>query len=138
MVPADDTTIPVPPIDPGPAPTAPSGPPPEFGVEETKQLLNFVVQLGNGIDQSLADNKLDFWDAVKFYGALKAAIPAFNNIKALKPELAHLDAAEVADLVVYAKGQLNFAGSDAAIQAQVSSALDLGNNIYAYIVSLKK
>lgn len=106
-----------------------------FGVEESKAMLNFVVQLANGIDQSLSDGKISLFDAVHFYGALKAAIPAFNNISQLKPELSNLNESEVQDLLSYAKDQLHLNEID--LQKKVIGALDLGMKLYQAISALK-
>lgn len=108
---------------------------PEFGIEETKRLLKFIIELGKSIDKTFSKGHIGLFDAVNFYGALIACIPAFNGISQLKPELAHLDDSEIADLRAYIQSELSL--QDQALTIAINDGLALAQKLYDFVLSLK-
>lgn len=68
------------------------------GVEETTELVRFVLAVAEAVDKSLADGSFDFMDVVEFLDALRLANGAFNDIAKVPGELKDLDETERAFL----------------------------------------
>jgi len=67
-------------------------------VKETKELLTFVAQLGNGIGLSLADGKWSLGDVGNFVPALQGIFPGLSGLNLVNDELADLTPEEVEEI----------------------------------------
>lgn len=114
--------------DPAPAPTPD---PVVYGIKETKELLKFVLDLGMGLEQALADKKMTFGDVGCFLVAFKDAVPAFAGINLVPKEMGNLSDAEIAELVTFVETEFHL--NDQKIEHIVDMALSFGFKIYEMI-----
>jgi len=49
-------------------------------IKNLKELTEFVLDIGNGISESLKDGKVSFNDAFNFKDAVFSALPAFKGL----------------------------------------------------------
>lgn len=49
-------------------------------MKELKELVKFAIDLGEAMDRSLSDNKLDMADLGNFIGAMQSAGPALSDV----------------------------------------------------------
>lgn len=108
----------------------------EQGIKETKELLKFVIELGEGIDKAGADKKIDVMDVQYLIKPLASASAAFEGADKVKAELADLSAEEAAEIVKYAQDELQL--SNEGIEKSIEAALKVGLEIYKYFKMFKK
>ena len=73
----------------------------KYGIQETKELLEFVFSLAEAIKKSNADGEFNWRDGLNFIEPLKRLGPAIDNIEEIVPEIGDLDAEEWAELVEF-------------------------------------
>lgn len=73
-----------------------------FTIENTKELLTAVLELGNAFGVSLEDGKISLGDLTNFIGAAQAMPAAIGGMGEIKKELGDLDEAEKAELLAHA------------------------------------
>lgn len=76
---------------------------PVFGIQDTKELLIFGLDLQEAITVSLEDKKVTLLDAPNFLKPLRSAVPAFGGLQNVKNELLDLDQNEKAQLEAIVK-----------------------------------
>jgi hypothetical protein len=77
------------------------------GIKETKELVGFVLALGNAVGKSLADGMVGWMDLVHFFSAVREAPDAINGLSALPGELADLSEAEKGELFKFVEGKFD-------------------------------
>jgi len=70
----------------------------EFDIKNTKEMVLFGLSLGNGIGKAMANGTIDMLDVGYFFGALKAAGPAFKDVSLIPKEIGDIDSAELEDI----------------------------------------
>ena len=100
----------------------------ERGIEETKELLDFVFSLAAAIKKSNEDGEFNWRDGLNFIEPLKRLGPAIDNIEDIIPEVADLDAEEWNELVDYVSEQWNLDTSDTEddISERIEDGLNAG------------
>jgi hypothetical protein len=100
----------------------------ERGIQETKELLEFVFSLAVAIKKSNADGEFNWRDGLNFIEPLKRLGPAIDNIEDIIPEVQDLDADEWNELVdfVSSKWDLNTEDSDDDISERIEDGLNAG------------
>ena len=73
----------------------------EYGIQETKEVVGFIVELGNGIGKAREDGDWSASDLVYFMDALLAVPAAFQGIDKVPMEVKDLDEAEMKELSDY-------------------------------------
>lgn len=74
-----------------------------LGIKETKEMLGFVLSIGNGLGLSLEDGEMTITDLTEFVAPLLEAADAFSNAVDIPAELADLSEEERVELLAYAK-----------------------------------
>ena len=75
------------------------------GIQETKDVLAFVLSLGKATASAMEDGDIGWSDAMDFIEPLKKLGPAIENIEDVLVELQDLDDAEFEELVQFAKDE---------------------------------
>ena len=57
------------------------------GIQETKEVLNFIFSLSEAVNKSMEDDDFSWSDARYFLEQLKALKPALNEIDQVIPEV---------------------------------------------------
>ena len=98
------------------------------GIEETKELLEFVFSLAEAIKKSNADGEFNWRDGLNFIEPLKRLGPAIDNIEDIVPEVADLDSEEWTELVefVSSKWDLDTGSADDDISDRIEDGLNAG------------
>jgi uncharacterized NAD-dependent epimerase/dehydratase family protein len=105
------------------------------GIQETKDLLKFVVSLGMAVDKIKADGKVDITDIQFLMSPLTQAGKAFEGVKHVKSQLKDLSAEEAKELVEFAENQLDL--SNDKLEHTIETALKLGLDIFNYVELFK-
>jgi hypothetical protein len=100
----------------------------ERGIQETKELLEFVFSLAVAIKKSNADGEFNWRDGLNFIEPLKRLGPAIDNIEDIIPEVQDLDADEWNELVSFVseKWDLDTTDSDGDISERIEEGLNAG------------
>ena len=102
-----------------------------IGVKEIKEVIKFVVLLGNAIGGSLEDGKWGLDDIGKFMPAIAALIPAINGIGIVGDELNDLEDEELAELVEYFKDEFDVPQDD--VEDMIENGFDLAVELFDFI-----
>lgn len=105
-------------------------------MKETKELLKFVIELGEALETALADKKFEIAELALLMGPLMQVAPAFEGVDQIGEEIKNVDAAGLVDLVEYAKTELDLAAD--GVEEKIERALELGVQIHAFIQLFKK
>ena len=100
----------------------------KYGIQETKELLEFVFSLAEAIKKSNADGEFNWRDGLNFIEPLKRLGPAIDNIEDIVPEVADLDSEEWTELVefVSSKWDLDTGSADDDISDRIEDGLNAG------------
>ena len=101
------------------------------GINDTKELLDFIFSLAEAVKKSAADGKFSWSDGLNFIEPLKKIGPAIDNIEDVIPEVMDLDASEWNELVDYCQNKFDFItesddGEEVDIESKIEDALNAG------------
>jgi len=99
----------------------------EYGIKETKELLDFGFKLSGAIMDASADGTVNLTDAPLFFPPLMASVKAFGGIQGVSAELVDLDEVEKAELLDYVRGQFDLPDDqlEMLIEDTIALVLDL-------------
>ena len=103
----------------------------KVGIEDTKELLDFIFSLAEAVKKSAAAGKFSWSDGLNFIEPLKKIGPAIDNIEDVIPEVMDLDASEWNELVDYCQNKFDFItesddGEEVDIETKIEDALNAG------------
>ena len=103
----------------------------KVGIEDTKELLDFIFSLAEAVKKSAADGKFSWSDGLNFIEPLKKIAPAIDDIENVIPEVMDLDASEWNELVDYCQNKFDFItesddGEEVDIETKIEDALNAG------------
>ena len=103
----------------------------KVGIEDTKELLDFIFSLAEAVKKSAADGKFSWSDGLNFIEPLKKIGPAIDNIEDVIPEVMDLDASEWNEFVDYCQNKFDFItesddGEEVDIETKIEDALNAG------------
>ena len=103
----------------------------KLGIDDTKELLDFIFSLAEAVKKSAADGKFSWSDGLNFIEPLKKIGPAIDNIEDVIPEDMDLDASEWNELVDYCQNKFDFItesddGEEVDIETKIEDALNAG------------
>ena len=101
----------------------------ERGIQQTKELLDFIFSLVEAIKKSTADGDFSWSDGLNFIEPLKKIAPALDDIEQVIPEVMDLDSSEWNELVDYVRANFNLEVSeedDSDIETKIEEALNAG------------
>jgi len=99
----------------------------EYGIKETKELLDFGFKLQDAIVAASEDGTVNFADLPTFFPPLMASPKAFGGIQGVGAELVNLDAAEKEELLAFARErfEIDDEGLEMLIEDTLAEVLDL-------------
>lgn len=100
-------------------------------IKELKEVVDFAVELGNGIGDALADGKITIGDVGDFLPAARAAMPAFSGISNVDDELMDLTDEEVGELARHVADKFDLPQDKA--EKIVEDAVDVGLRIFLFV-----
>ena len=101
----------------------------KYGIQQTKELLDFIFSLVEAIKKSTSDGDFSWSDGLNFIEPLKKIAPALDDIEAVIPEVMDLDSSEWNELVDYVQANFNLEVSeddDSDIESKIEEALNAG------------
>lgn len=96
----------------------------EIGIEETKDILAFVMSLGNAVGQSLDDGRMDITDLGNFLQVLTSAPEAISGSSQIAGELKDLSESEKEELLEFVKEEFDIPQD--GLEEKIEKYLDLG------------
>lgn len=110
----------------------------EIDMKETKDVLLFVIKLGQAIDKSLAnDGKITLMDAPNFFSVLSKLAPAIEGAKYIALEIKDMKDEDVAELKAFVKEELDL--EDDKAELFIEDAFNIIISIWqAYTKHFKK
>jgi len=109
----------------------------QYGVQETKQVLDLAFAGAKAVQDALADGKIGLEDLGQLLPIIVAAGPAIDNISMVPKEIKDLDAAEAADLMLYMKKHLDPMVGDAELQEKIEKGLALALALVEFLLTFK-
>lgn len=108
----------------------------EKGITELKELLLFVIEFGEALDQAMVDKKFEMAEIGLLIGPLMRAQSAFEGMGEIAGEIKDLSESESLELVEFIKEELDLEADK--IELIVEKALELGVKLYGFISLFKK
>ena len=112
----------------------------ERGIEQTKELLDFIFSLVEAIKKSTADGDFSWTDGLNFIEPLKKIAPALDDIESVIPEVMDLDADEWKELIDFVQSKFDLdidPDDDSDIESKVEEALNAGVELLRLTQSFK-
>lgn len=109
--------------------------PQSIGIQNTKEMLKFIVTLGMSVDKALEDGKVSVLDLPLIMAPMSAAPAAFGDMALIPKEVSDLSAEEKAELVSYFETEFDI--KDDKAEHMIEKALKLGLAVYEFIQDLK-
>ena len=78
------------------------------GIEETKDILDFVFSFVEAVGKAKKDGEMTWTDARYFIDPVKKLFEAVDDIEDVLPEIEDLDEAEYDELVEYVRGKWDY------------------------------
>ena len=104
----------------------------KLGIEDTKQLLDFIFSLAEAVKKSAADGEFSWSDGLNFIDPLKKIGPAIDDIDNVITEVMDLDASEWNELVDFCQEKFDFItestedGEEVDVESKIEDALNAG------------
>lgn len=103
----------------------------KYGIQQTKELLDFIFSLAEAIKKSASDGKFSWSDGLNFIDPLKKIAPAIDDIESVIPEVMDLDSSEWNELVDYIQERFDLVttstdGEEDDIETKIEEALNAG------------
>ena len=105
-------------------------------LKETKEVLDFVISLGNALGESLEDGEISYSDIMNFWEPISSIADAIEGASEIPSEIAELSQEELADLVEYSKNKFDI--PQESVEEIIEDSLSIGLLIIALIGKLKK
>jgi hypothetical protein len=105
------------------------------GIKETKELLEFIIRLGEAVDRSMEDGEIGFMDMSNLVSAMLSANAAFSDISLIPAEIKDLSKEESEELYAYVRDELDL-DSD-KIEMIVENALEIGMKVFQLILAIR-
>lgn len=110
------------------------------GIEQTKELLDFIFSLITAIKESTKDGEFTWSDGLNFIEPLKKIAPAIDDIEDVIPEVMDLDASEWHELVDYVQENYDLEtdpNDDSDIESKIEEALNAGVELLRLTQAIK-
>ena len=105
------------------------------GIKETKEMLGFVLSIGNALGASLEDGEVTIGDLTEFVAPLLEAGDAFAGAVSIPAELADLTEEERTELLTYAKEKFSIPEDN--VEDVVECGFDTVVQIYELVQKIR-
>lgn len=105
-------------------------------IKETKELLKFVIEMGEAFDKAYADKKIEISEMALLIAPLMQVGPAFEGLDKIGAELKDLSEAEAAELTAFVKEELDLQSDK--VEEIIETALEVGVKLYGFVQLFKK
>ena len=106
------------------------------GITETKDVLKFVISIGQALYKAFEDGKFTWGDYIHFLPTIGTLFPALSGIEQVPEELRDLSDEEFTELVEYFKSEFNI--PDKIVEEIVELSIDTAANLFEIIKLIKK
>ena len=103
----------------------------ERGIEETKDILDFVFSLVEAVGKAKKDGEMTWSDARYFIDPVKKLFEAVDDIEEVLPEIEDLSDEEYNQLVEYVKGKWDY--DEENLDWVVDTAIEAGRGVLTLI-----
>ena len=103
----------------------------ERGIEETKDILDFVFSFVEAVGKAKKDGEMTWSDARYFIDPVKKLFEAVDDIEEVLPEIEELSDEEYNQLVEYVKGKWDY--DDETLDWVVDTAIEAGRGVLTLI-----
>ena len=101
------------------------------GIEETKDILDFVFSFVEAVGKAKIDGEMTWSDARYFIDPVKKLFEAVDDIEEVLPEIEDLDEAEYDELVEYVRGKWDY--DEENLDWVVDTAIEAGRGVLTLI-----
>ena len=101
------------------------------GIEETKDILDFVFSFVEAVGKAKKDGEMTWSDARYFIDPVKKLFEAVDDIEEVLPEIEDLSEEEYDQLVEYVKGKWNY--DEENLDWVVHTAIEAGRGVLTLI-----
>lgn len=105
----------------------------QFGIQETKEVLDLGFACGAAFKNASADGKIDAADLGQLMPVFATIGSALKDVDKVPKELGDLSEAEAKELLAYAAQKLPQVTDNAVLVKKVNAALKLGGNVAVFI-----
>ena len=105
-------------------------------VQETKELLKFVIDLGLAFEKSLDDGDLSVFDAANFISSMIDLGPAFSGIEKIPSELKNMVAEDAKEIRDFIKEHLDLA-ADQKVEEVIDRLSDIGVKLFELVCFIR-
>jgi hypothetical protein len=105
-----------------------------LGIQQTKEVLDFVLSLSKAMQRALEDGELSWSDALDFVEPLKKLGPAIADIEDVIAELQDMDSSEFQELVEYVGDMY---GIEDAVEERIEDAVNTGVEVMKLVRMFK-
>ena len=103
----------------------------ERGIEETKDILDFVFSFVEAVGKAKKDGEMSWSDARYFIDPVKKLFEAVDDIEEVLPEIEDLDDDEYNELVAYVKEKWDY--DEENLDWVVDTAIEAGRGVLTLI-----
>lgn len=101
------------------------------GIDETKELVGFLVALGNGVGETISSGKWSFGAVKNFVSAIQKALPALSGIDKVPEELLELSFEERDELHNYISNEFDL--EDDVIESVMEDGLRIVLDLLTFV-----
>jgi len=101
------------------------------GIEETKDVLDFVFSFVDAVEKAKKDGEMTWTDARYFIDPVKKLFEAVDDIEEVLPEIEDLSEEEYDQLVEYVRGKWNY--DEENLDWVVDTAIEAGRGVLTLI-----
>mgnify|MGYP001362670882 FL=1 len=101
------------------------------GIEETKDILDFMFSFVEAVGKAKADGEMSWSDARYFIDPVRKLFEAVDDIEEVLPEIEDLSEEEYDQLVEYVKGKWNY--DEENLDWVVDTAIEAGRGVLTLI-----
>jgi len=101
------------------------------GIEETKDILDFVFSFVEAVGKAKKDGEMSWSDARYFIDPVKKLFEAVDDIEEVLPEIEDLDDTEYDELVAYVKEKWDY--DEENLDWVVDTAIEAGRGVLTLI-----
>lgn len=102
--------------------------------KELKEVVSFVLTLGESLEDAFADKKFELAELALLMPALMQVGPAFTGLEKLKDM--KVDAALVSEMAQFVKDDLDL--DNDKLEEKIEKGLEVAGRVYAFVELFKK